>query len=125
MVEDEPLVRAHVVRLLTNLGHQTLSAQDGQSALQVLEDGEDFDLLFTDIVMPGAIDGVALAEHTRRLLPDIKILLTSGYAEAAVLQARKHIPGAELLSKPYRLKDLREKLDLMFGYSCGSGHASE
>lgn len=117
LVEDDALVRRHVSRMLASLGHEVHSVTDGNSALKILSEIKSVDLLFTDIVMPGGIDGIALAEAARKLNPNLPVLLTSGYAAMEVLNSRSEIRGAQLLSKPYRFFQLREKLEHLFGYS--------
>lgn len=117
LVEDDSLVRRHVSRMLTSLGHDVHSVTDGNAALRTLSEINTIDLLFTDIVMPGGIDGIALAEAARKLNPDLPVLLTSGYAAMEVLNSRSEIRGAQLLNKPYRFFQLREKLEHLFGYS--------
>lgn len=117
LVEDDALVRRHVSRMLASLGHEVHSVADGNEALKILSETKSVDLLFTDIVMPGGIDGIALAEAARTLNPHLPVLLTSGYAAMEVLNSRSEIRGAQLLGKPYRLFQLREKLEHLFGYS--------
>jgi PAS domain S-box-containing protein len=105
VVEDNPTVRKTVIRQLHDLGYKTVEAENGRSALQLVRDGLTFDLLLTDIVMPGGITGQQLADELRTSRPDLKVLFTSGYTELAAngdLPARKDL----LLSKPYRKQDL-------------------
>ncbi len=115
VAEDDPFVRDYVVDCLEDLGYDVTAARDGREALARLDDGEPVDVLFADVVMPGGISGIDLADKALQMRPGIKILLTSGYA-AEMLQARH---GRErklrLLSKPYRRADLarlmRETID--------------
>ena len=105
VVEDNPNVRKTVIRQLRDLGYLTIEAEGGAQALQMVADGASFDLLMTDVVMPGGITGYQLAEALRRDRPDLKVLFTSGYTELAAPvdgPARKD----PLLSKPYRKQDL-------------------
>lgn len=100
VVEDEPAVRAVAVDMLTDYGFTVLAAPDGPTALQLLREGVQADILFSDVVMPGGMTGVDLAREARRLRPRIGVLLASGYAAEALA---KH-GGAgefELISKPY------------------------
>jgi signal transduction histidine kinase/CheY-like chemotaxis protein len=83
VVEDEPDVRTVAVEGLRALGYTTLSACDGEEALTILRRDARIDLLFSDIVMPGAVNGVQLAQEARRLRPGLKVLLTSGYNTVA------------------------------------------
>ncbi len=111
VVEDEPDVRAVAVEGLRELGYRTLSAGDAEAALDILRRGGRIDLLFSDIVMPGAKNGVQLSDEARRLRPGLKVLLTSGYS-TVLCATPEDVP---VLSKPYdsaRLADqVREVLN--------------
>ncbi|HYC95693.1 MAG TPA: ATP-binding protein, partial [Sphingomicrobium sp.] len=114
VVEDNPNVRKMVIRQLRDLGYKIVEANNGPSAIKLIEQGTTFDLLLTDIVMPGGMTGFQLADHLRQGRSDIKILYTSGYTELAALP--DCLPNrAQLLSKPYRKQDLaravRQALD--------------
>jgi len=110
IVEDDPFVRSYAVMSLQSLGYQVTSAVDGNDALQKLGTDLQVDLLFTDIVMPGGINGWELAELARRARPDLRILLTSGYA-LETLSAQGHLrDGAFILTKPYRKAELARRL---------------
>jgi len=109
LVEDDPLVRMHVEALLADLDLDITVAESGAAAVALLETGRTFDLLFTDIVMPGGTNGFATAEAAQRLLPGIKVILTSGYSDKA------GIPGGSgstlpMLKKPYRRQQLVETI---------------
>ena len=104
VVEDNPKVRATVLRQLADLGYLALEAEDGESALDVVRSGTPFDLMLTDVVMPGGMTGYELAEAARALRPDLKILFTSGYTELAA--SADLAEAGPLLSKPYRKADL-------------------
>ncbi len=105
LVEDDPLVRVHAEALLADLDLDITVAETGAEAIALMERGETFDLLFTDIVMPGGLNGFATAEAARRLLPGIKVILTSGYYDKAV-PAERPAPDLPLLRKPYRRRQL-------------------
>ena len=110
VVDDNPNVREVSVGLLSDLGYAILEATDGPSALEVLNTDIHVDLLLTDIVMPGGMTGPDLAKEALRRRPDLRILYTSGFAQASVLrQSRTEAPG-ELLAKPYRKPDLARKV---------------
>ena len=112
-VEDHPRLRAQTEAGLAGMGLSVVAAEDGKAALALLERGETFDLLFTDVVMPGGIDGIKLAEEARRLLPDIRVLFTTGYAgDERLMEAAKQ-PRAALLRKPFARSGLRERLHLL------------
>lgn len=110
VVEDDDAVRSHVETTLTRLGYRVIAASDGPSALARLPEMPDFDLLFTDVVMPGGMNGRELAEGVRRQRPNVRILFTSGYTENAIVHHGRLDPGVHLLSKPYRRKALAAKV---------------
>lgn len=106
VVEDNPDVRRVAINTLAAFGHSTLEADNAMAALELLQQHQHIDLLFSDVVMPGKLSGVDLAKQAKTLRPGIKILLTSGFAKAALENATG--PGApwHMLSKPYRAEDL-------------------
>ncbi|MDZ4735197.1 MAG: ATP-binding protein [Rhodospirillaceae bacterium] len=110
LVEDDDLVRDHVARQLSSLGYDVVTARDGSEAIEVLKRGDHFDLLFTDVVMPGGIGGRQLAEAAQKLRPDLPVLFTSGYTENAIVHNGRLDPGVHLLQKPYRKQDLATKV---------------
>jgi CheY-like chemotaxis protein len=112
IVEDQPDVRAHVEKLLKRAGHIVTSAVDAKSALGVLEMETDFDLLFTDVVMPGGMNGVQLAAAASKILPTLKVLYTSGFPASAFdgIGVDGWQPLA-LLSKPYRSSELYDAIN--------------
>jgi CheY-like chemotaxis protein len=110
VVEDNPLVRHHVISLLQGLGYRISSAGSAPEALALLRQHSDFDLMFTDIVMPGGMSGHELALAARRLKPELRVLLTSGYSEQAVNSQGRLEGELQLLSKPYRRQELADKV---------------
>lgn len=107
VVEDDEDVRAISTAMLEDLGYDVCEAENGVSALQLLQTSEQsFDLLFTDIVMPGGISGPQLAKKATALFPTIKVLFTSGFSEAAVLRDNEISQSKNLISKPFQLDDL-------------------
>jgi signal transduction histidine kinase/CheY-like chemotaxis protein len=106
VVEDDPLVRTYVLAQISSLGYRTLSASNGPEALNVLRSSEPIDLLFTDIIMPGSINGRELSIEALKLRPDLKVLFTSGYTEHAIDHDGRLDQGVQLLRKPYRRSDL-------------------
>jgi CheY-like chemotaxis protein len=110
IVEDDMLVRKYVTAQVQSLGYRTLAAGDGREALAIIEADDTIDLLFTDVMMPGSINGwqLAIAALSRR--PSLKVLYTSGYAENALLRDRRLEEGALLLAKPYRKIDLAKMI---------------
>ncbi|WP_439579585.1 response regulator, partial [Elioraea sp.] len=110
LVEDDALVRAHVAMQLEQLGYRVVSVANGPEALETLGRGDRFDLLFTDVVMPGGMNGRQLAEEARRRRPNLPVLFTSGYTEQAMLHQGSLGPGVRLLAKPYRRQELALKV---------------
>lgn len=110
VVEDEDLVRYHVERQLTALGYSVIAVANGQEALEVVSRETRTDLLFTDIVMPGGINGKQLADEVRRRRPGLAVLFTSGYAESVISHQGHLDPGVSLLSKPYSRVELARKV---------------
>jgi PAS domain S-box-containing protein len=106
VVEDDPLVRNYVAAQLTSLGYTAITAANAAEALTRIDDGEPFDLLFTDVIMPGAINGRQLADEALRRRRGIAVLFTSGYTENAIVHHGRLDPGVLLLAKPYRKSDL-------------------
>jgi len=108
VVEDNPEVRELAVATISDLGYHVLTAQDGPSALTIVEGDEPIDLLFSDVVMPGGMNGFELINQARVMRQDLKVLMTSGYANV-------HRPGTDrpdvpLLLKPYRRGELAQSI---------------
>ncbi|MCC5976587.1 MAG: PAS domain S-box protein [Salinarimonas sp.] len=110
VVEDDGLVREHVVRQLEALGYHVLEASTALAAMRVLQQVPEIDLLFTDVVMPGGMGGRELADAARTLRPDLKVLFTSGYTENSIVHNGRLDDGVDLLSKPYRREQLALKV---------------
>jgi CheY-like chemotaxis protein len=106
VVEDNKGMRDIVVRQLQSLGYRPVAAHDGVQALEMLRAGAEVDLLFTDMVMPGGVDGKALAEAARQLRPGLKVLFTSGFTPAAASAALAGDFNRNLLNKPYQKEEL-------------------
>jgi PAS domain S-box-containing protein len=110
VVEDDGGVRSTVVDMLSALGYRVLMAEDGESALRLLERETGIDLLFTDVVMPGPVRSTEMARQAQELHPEIAVLFTSGYPQDAIVHGGRLDDGVELLSKPYRRDELARKL---------------
>lgn len=106
VVEDEDAVRVYVAMQLRALGYTVIEAIDANAALAVLASGTEIDLLFTDVVLPGGMNGRQLADSVKKTKPSLKVLYTTGYTENAVVHHGKLDAGVELLSKPYRRAEL-------------------
>jgi CheY-like chemotaxis protein len=111
VVEDEAAVRTLAIVGLESLGYRTLEAQNSAEALLLLEQSKDIDLVFTDVHMPGDMDGAELAFTVRSLWPTMGIVVVSGNFDVRV----SRLPmGAGFLSKPYRLHTLETLIDQQF-----------
>jgi PAS domain S-box-containing protein len=110
VVEDDALVRKYVVKQLASLGYTSLSAANAAEALEQVSAGAAFDLLFTDMIMPGKMNGRELAAEVAKLRPGTRVLFTSGYTEDAIVLDGNRVAGIALLSKPYRKIELAAKL---------------
>ncbi|MHC2378512.1 signal transduction histidine kinase/ActR/RegA family two-component response regulator [Bradyrhizobium liaoningense] len=109
LVEDDDEVAALVGEMLGQLGYEVTRAASAAAALGALADGRSVDLIFSDIMMPGGMNGVELAREIRRRRSDIPVLLTSGYAEAAIHEAET--AGIQILAKPYHIDELAAALN--------------
>ncbi|CAO4150815.1 PAS domain S-box protein [Methylorubrum extorquens] len=114
VVEDEPAVLEMAVESLGELGYRTLTATQASEALDRLRGPERIDILFSDVVMPGGMNGVQLSVEARRLRPGLRVLLTSGYTGTA-LDAHGVPADLPLLSKPYWRDELATKMRLVLG----------
>jgi CheY-like chemotaxis protein len=103
IVEDEPLVRFSAVRAIEDVGFEVIEAANADEAIRILENRSDIRVVFTDIHMPGSIDGLKLAHAVRNRWPPIKIIVTSGHD----LVSEKDLPeGGRFFAKPYDSKQI-------------------
>jgi PAS domain S-box-containing protein len=112
VVEDDAEVRSAVADMVADLGYRVLQAADAVNALAILRSGANVDLLFTDVVMPGAMNGRQLATSAKELAPTIAVLFTSGYTENAIIHHGRLDDDVILLSKPYDKDELALKIRL-------------
>lgn len=117
IVEDNPQVRKLSVERIRDLGFATKEAASGDEAYQMLKSGVKADILFSDLVMPGDLNGYALAAKVATEFPNVKILLTSGYASDAVSNAMAEGQTYSILHKPYRQAELAERLQALLAGS--------
>jgi signal transduction histidine kinase/CheY-like chemotaxis protein len=108
LVEDDEAVAALAVEMLQDLGYRVRREASAASALSTLKRDRSIELIFSDVMMPGGMNGVELARAARKMRPDVPVVLTSGFAEAAAVDAAK--AGITLLPKPYKLESLSEAL---------------
>lgn len=106
VVEDDALVRRYVVTQVESLGYTTLEASNAAEALNVIGNAAAVDLLFTDVIMPGPMNGRQLVDEALKRRPSLKTLFTSGYTENAIVHHGRLDSGVLLLAKPYRRSDL-------------------
>jgi PAS domain S-box-containing protein len=106
VVEDDAMVRRHAIALLQSLGYSVIAAASADEALAIVETDQPIDLLFTDVVMPGSLNGRALSEIARARRPSLRVLFTSGYTENVLVHRGRLDPGVLLLAKPYHKADL-------------------
>ena len=101
---------AAAVETLTDLGYAVIAARDAADAMEQLREGARVDVLFSDVVMPGGMNGVQLAVEARRLRPGLRVVLTSGYTNEALASGPGVPSDVPLLTKPYRREDLARLL---------------
>jgi CheY-like chemotaxis protein len=109
VVEDEPVVRSLIIEVLEDLGYHTLEAADGPEGLKLLQSGRRIDLLVTDVGLPG-LNGRQMADAAREKRPDLKVLFITGYAENATLAAGFLEPGMQMITKPFAVDALAQKI---------------
>jgi signal transduction histidine kinase len=119
LVEDDEDVRANTAAMLRELGYSVVEASDGREALRLLEFRSDIQLLFTDVGLPGGMNGRQLADGARANNSNLKVLFTSGYARNAIVHQGRLDPGVELIAKPFTFTQLAKKLDQIFGREPG------
>ena len=115
LVEDEVLIRLVTAEMLRDEGFEVFEARDGDEARALLNDPDDFDVLFTDVRMPGTLDGIDLVLLVRRRHPTIPVLVVSGYAANIMRRLSGLQPAAVLISKPYSLAKVADVLHRLTG----------
>ena len=114
-MEDDEDVLAVTAESLRELGYEVVTAADAARALEILRSDQPIDLLFSDVIIPGGTNGAQLAVTARRLRPELKVLLGSGYT-AAALSFEHGLPGnLNVVGKPYQRDELAKKLRLAIG----------
>ena len=112
VVEDDSLVRRYVVTQVESLGYTTLEAANAAEALRIIDNAGTIDLLFTDVIMPGTMNGRQLVDEALKRRPALKTLFTSGYTENAIVHHGRLDSGVLLLAKPYRKSELARMIRL-------------
>lgn len=113
VVDDEPNVRTLVTEVLQEMGLNTLEAAEGPSGLRILDSDAHLDLLISDIGLPGGMNGRQLADAAREKRPSLRVLFITGYAEGSVLDRSNTLSDYEVLTKPFTINDLEEKVRSM------------
>lgn len=114
IAEDDATMRHFLAMALTRAGHEVEARQDGLDALNALEgaDGGTYDLLLADIVMPG-MDGIELSQKAVQIRPEMKVMFITGFAAVALGQRNPQHERANVLSKPFHLKDLVDQVETL------------
>ncbi len=115
IVEDNPEVLKITSSMVESLGYHVVTAEHGEAALTLLRHSSDIDLLLTDVMLPGPLNGPALAKQAMLLRPAIKVIFNSGYAEHAIMESGLLEEGVPLLSKPFRKAQLAQKIAEVLG----------
>ena len=111
VVEDQEAVRAVACGFLADFGYDIVEAEDGFQALAKLQEDQDIDLMFSDIVMPGGMNGFDLAQAASGMRPDLKIVHTSGYPKGAMVhQDEPRFKQGFIIMKPYRREELQKMI---------------
>jgi PAS domain S-box-containing protein len=110
VVEDDDDVRAHTVSVISELGYTVLQAANGTKAISLLQENPQIQLLFTDVGLPGGMNGRQLAEKARLIRRDLRVLFTTGYASNAIVHEGRLDPGVSLITKPFEFSTLSERL---------------
>jgi DNA-binding response OmpR family regulator len=124
VVEDDDDVRSHVVQGLTEFGYRVREAADGASALHALADEPPVCLLFTDIGLPGGMNGRELADEVQRRVPGLPVLFTTAYARNAIVHHGRLDAGVELITKPFTLPDLVNRIERVLATSSAPSPAA-
>ena len=115
VVEDDEDVLMVAAESLRELGYQIVTAANAAQALDLLRGDQPVDLLFSDVIMPGGMNGAQLAVEARRIRPTLKVLLTSGYTAAALSREHGLPDNLNVVEKPYQREELAKKLRLVIG----------
>ncbi|GFE74527.1 PAS domain-containing sensor histidine kinase [Novosphingobium sp. TCA1] len=115
VVDDEPTVRMLVAEVAQELGYSVMEAFDGPSAMRLLQAGSDLDLLITDVGLPGGMNGRQVADAALALMPDLNVLFITGYAENAVIGNGQLAPNMALITKPFAMEALAQRIREIMG----------
>jgi signal transduction histidine kinase len=111
VVEDNPSVRDVAAAMIEDMGFETLVAASGAEGLKMIEERRDIDLVLSDVIMAGGMNGPEMALHALKVRPELKVLFMSGYAPGSLRQMQEDLPNAvDLVNKPFTRNDLTEKV---------------
>jgi DNA-binding response OmpR family regulator len=110
LVEDDDALRGYATDILQELGYHVLSASHGVSALETLDRGGPVDLLLTDVVMPGGLNGRQLADKAVAKRPSLRVLYMTGYTRNAIVHHGRLDPGINVISKPFSFEELAARV---------------
>lgn len=110
LVEDQDDVAAYAESVLSECGYTIIRAADAGAALKLLDTDQHFDLLFTDLIMPGGMNGVLLAREAQRRNPGLPVLLTTGFAESSIDRTDETGSEFDIIQKPYKRSELITKV---------------
>ncbi|WP_284946214.1 response regulator [Acidisoma cladoniae] len=108
LVEDEHLIRWLAAEALRDEGFEVLEASDGDEAVSQLRDPDHVDVLFTDVRMPGELDGIALAMRAREMSPGLPVIVATAYASQVAIRLEALNPPAHFLRKPYSIREIAD-----------------
>lgn len=112
IVDDDPAMLSFLSKALENAGHKITSDKNGLDALKTLQENSSFDLLLTDVVMPG-MDGMELSTAAEKLYPALKIMFITGFAASALNKAKGPNINGRVIAKPFHLKDLIARVEAL------------
>ena len=124
-MEDDEQVNLFAGEALRDRGYRVIAASDGPAALRLLDDEPAIDLLFTDVVLPGGMNGRQLADEVLRRRPSVKVLFATGYTRNAIIHQGRLDPDVELLSKPFTADLLARKVKQVLDGGAAPARASE
>jgi CheY-like chemotaxis protein len=121
VVEDSALIRMGAVDLVLSAGYEALEACDADEAIRILESRDYIDLVFTDVQMPGTMDGIKLCHYIRDRWPPVKLLVASG---VAILEESSLPEGSLFFAKPYSENDITDRMAALLSSDSGRSLAS-
>ncbi|MBW8319200.1 MAG: response regulator [Arenimonas sp.] len=120
IVEDSPMIRMGAIDLVISAGYEALEARDADEAIRILELRTDIDIVFTDVQMPGTMDGIKLSHYIRDRWPPVKLIVASG---AAILEESMLPAGSRFFSKPYDELTITEAMAYLVSSDNRQGNA--